>query len=171
MMFLPALTMTGNLGSVVTNLSKLGYTVRGIYGEGSEAGGYLYQISNNQTMGITEQQTISGLSEIVDRIADLEAQARDKVAQGGVAVSDTLCRALGTLMYARRITSGEFIDLYSKVRLGVCLGMIDDVDTDTLDRLLCQIMPGNLSLLYGRDLSEAERDTVRAEYIQKILKK
>lgn len=169
MMFLPGLAMTGELKGIVSQLSKLGLTIRGIYGEGSEAWGYLYQISNAETMGMTEETTVSRLCDIVTQIIAHERNARERIKGAGVRNQDPLCRALGVLKYARTITSKEFIELYSKVRLGIGVGVIDEVDYETLDSLFVSVMPATLS--GGKKLTETERDIRRAEVVKEKLSK
>ncbi len=167
MMFLPGLAMTGELKGIVSQLSKLGITIRGIYGEGSEAQGYLYQISNSETMGATEESCVSRLCDIVTQITGHERSARERIKAGGVRAGDPLCRALGILKYACTLTSREFIELYSKVRLGIAIGVIDGVDYDSLDELFISVMPATLSA--GQKLTDAERDIKRAEVIKNKL--
>ncbi len=169
MMFLPGLAMTGELKGIVSQLSKLGLTIRGIYGEGSEAWGYLYQISNAETMGTAEEATVSRLCDIVTQIIARERSARERIKAAGVRNYDPLCRALGILKYARTLTSREFIELYSKVRLGIAVGVIDEVDYETLDRLFVSVMPATLS--QGQRLNESERDIKRAEVVKEKLSK
>lgn len=164
MMFLPALAMTGELKGIVSQLSKLGLTIRGIYGEGSEAQGHLYQISNAETMGASEETTVSRLCDIVTQIIGYERSARERIKAAGVRTHDPLCRALGILKYACTMTSKEFIELYSKVRLGVALGVTDGTDYDTLDELFVSVMPATLNV--GGKLTEAQRDKMRAEVIK-----
>ena len=169
MMFLPGLAMTGELKGIVSQLSKLGLTIRGIYGEGSEAWGYLYQISNAETMGAAEEATVSRLCDIVTQIIARERSARERIKAAGVRNYDPLCRALGILKYAHTLTSKEFIELYSKVRLGIAIGVIDEVGYETLDRLFVSVMPATLS--QGQRLNESERDIKRAEVVKEKLSK
>ncbi len=164
MMFLPGLAMTGELKGIVAQLSKLGLTIRGIYGEGSEAQGYLYQISNAETMGATEKATVSRLSDIVTQIIGHERNARERIKASGIKNYDPLCRALGVLKYACTMTSREFIELYSKVRLGIAVGVIDEVDYEILDRLFISVMPATLS--GDEAMTDVQRDKKRAEVIK-----
>ncbi len=171
MAFLPCLTVTKEISSIINQMSKLGLTVRGMYGEGSEAGGYLYQISNTQTLGCDEISTINKLREITEQIVKYEKDARKRLQAGmGASLTDRLTRSLGTMLYAYKISSEEFIKLYANVRLGIELDIIKDVDKTVLDQLLPGIMPASLSLQTGA-ATEEERDIRRAQYVQKILKK
>ncbi|MBR4881806.1 MAG: ATP--guanido phosphotransferase [Clostridia bacterium] len=169
MMFLPGLGMTGELKGIVAQLSKLGYTIRGIYGEGSDTKGHIYQISNAETMGMTEEATVSRLCDIVTQIIGHERNARERIKAQGIRNRDAVCRALGILKYACTMTSKEFIELYSKVRLGVALEIIDETDYETLDALFTSVMPATISL--GQKLTEAERDIKRAEIIKEKLRR
>ena len=169
MMFLPALTMSRELNSIVSQLSKLGLTIRGIYGEGSEAAGYLYQISNTETMGAAEESTVNKLTEIVTQIIGYERNARERIKKGGAANADPLTRALGTLLYASVMSSSEFISLYAKVRLGIAIGVIEDITYGELDSLFTEVMPATLTR--GKSMTEAERDEMRAKVVKEKLRR
>ncbi len=169
MMFLPGLVMTRQMNSIISQLGKLGMTIRGLYGEGSEALGYLYQISNAVTLGITEEEIIQKLTEIINQITDYERKARDVIRNTGIKTEDSVCRALGAMLYARTITSGEFMELYSKVRLGITLNIIDNVSLETLDDLFIKVMPNSISK--EKKLSYEERDKERAKLIKDIIMK
>lgn len=166
MMFLPALTMTGTIRKIAAQIAKLGLTIRGLYGEGSSESGCLYQISNQVTLGVSEEDTIDKLKEIVSRIIEnekrtekaLDAQEHDKLC-------DMSCRALGTLRYATLLTSGEFMDLYGKVRLGLNMGYLKDADYELLDRLSVLVQPASLAL--NSDAKDADsRDRIRAKIVR-----
>lgn len=169
MMFLPGLVMTRQINSIITQLGKLGMTIRGIYGEGSEASGYLYQISNAVTLGITEEEIIQKLTEIINQITDYERKARESIRNRGIKTEDMIFRAFGNLLYARTITSAEFMELYSKVRLGIVFGMIDDISLESFDELFIKVMPNNLCK--SKELSPEERDKERAEVIKDTIMK
>lgn len=169
MMFLPGLALTGQISSVISQLGKLGMTIRGIYGEGSEASGYMYQISNTRTLGASEPELIGKLKEIVTQIIDFERSARERVRAQGIRTEDMICRSLGNMRYACIMSSNEFILLYSKVRLGISLGYIDDITLDELDELFVRVMPN--SICAGEELSEDVRDRKRALLIKERLKK
>ncbi len=169
MMFLPALTMTRELDSIVAQLSKLGLTIRGIYGEGSEALGYIYQISNTETMGATEEATINKLSEIVTQIIDYERKARERIKKNGAANADPITRALGILLYSSLLSSSEFISLYAKVRLGVAIGLIEGISYEALDALFTDVMPATLTA--GEQLTEVARDEKRAKTVRENLRR
>lgn len=169
MMFLPGLAMTGELGSIVSQLTKLGLTIRGTEGEGSEAKGHLYQISNARTMGISEESTVRKLSEVVSQMIGYERNARERIKAGGLRNIDPLCRALGILTHARILSSREFVELYAKVRLGIALGAIENIDYEELDALFIKVMPA--TLCEGKRLDETARDELRAVKVKEILLK
>lgn len=167
MMFLPALTMTGTIRRVASQLPKMGVAIRGIYGEGTEESGCLYQISNQVTLGITEEDTVSKLSDIIKRIIENEKSAQKALeVKEHDRMCDMACRALGTMRSAYLLTSGEFMNLYGKVRYGLCAGYIDGVDYDVLDRLFIEVQPATLALAGGTD-DAAQRDKARAAKVKK----
>ncbi|MBQ7499619.1 MAG: ATP--guanido phosphotransferase [Clostridia bacterium] len=172
MMFLPGLQRTGRLGEIVPQLSKLGMTIRGMYGEGSESGPALYQISNQITLGVDEETVISKLKNIVGQIADYERKARKIVCKGENAdrFADALWRSVGILKYARTMSSDEFMKHYQNVRLGVSEGLIDTVTEAQLDCVFSESMPANVVFRAGKPLGEKERDLARAEYLRETLK-
>lgn len=170
MMFLPALTISGAIRRISAQLSKMGLTIRGLYGEGSEESGFLYQVSNQITLGISEEDALSKLKEIVDTIIDNEKKAQKALdAQNHDKLSDMAGRALGTLRYAVMLTSEEFMNLYGKLRFGLNLGCIQGVDYTALDRLCVEVQPGTLAL-ESAAADAAGRDKARAEKVRSALK-
>ena len=171
MMFLPALTMTRSIEKLTVQLSKLGLVVRGMYGEGSAPDGCLYQISNRVTMGVSEEDTIKKLSDMVMSIAESERKAREVLKSDNYsALADRVCRSYGIMKYARLMNSKEFLKFYSDVRLGVALGLIDNLDYETLGELLIGVLPANITVNNGnKNMSEYERDVIRADYVRKML--
>lgn len=168
MLFLPALTMHRQIGGLSAQLQKLGLTMRGMFGEGSAADGALYQISNQVTLGITEEETIEKLSKIVAKIEAEEKKLRESLAKNEE-ICDQIARAEGTLRFARRISSSEFMSLYASLRLGISLGIVSGISYETLDQLLAETMPATLMLASGGDMTPEERDRARAERIRKAL--
>ncbi|MBE6687084.1 MAG: ATP--guanido phosphotransferase [Ruminococcaceae bacterium] len=162
MMFLPGISITAKLKSIALQLDKLGLTIRGMYGEGSEPGAYIYQISNRETLGISEEKVISKINDIVTQITEIERKTRDELKKrNGISLEDKISRAEGTLKYAKMISSKEFSELYALIRMG------GDHDISRLDSLFCEVMPYSLCVNYNKSLNESERDIYRAEYIQK----
>lgn len=167
MLHLPALTLAGGISSLVTLLTKLGLTVRGLYGEGSEADGCLYQISNQVTLGISEKDAIEKLSNAVSQIVEKEQRLRtDLMKRGGVDFEDSVYRSYGILKYARKISSGEFLKHWSTVRLGAECGVIKELEGVNLTRLLIETAPSHV-MSRNKDIKSAdERDERRAQIIK-----
>ena len=168
MMFLPALTMNKGISKIAPQLSKFGLTIRGLYGEGSEADGCLYQISNQITLGFSEEEIINKLSDIICQIITKERAARDVIK--GDTILDIVMRSWGILNYAHIINSKEFLKLYSDIRLGIALGYIESITFEQLDSLMIKVMPATLNINSGRQLNETERDIYRTEYSKNTLK-
>ena len=171
MMFLPALTMANQIGGIAAQLSKIGLTIRGMYGEGSESRGSLYQISNQVTLGVSEEETIRKLGEITGQISNRERKLRTTLKEESFdSLKDKVFRAEGTLRYAHMLSSSETTELFSLVRLGVSLGIIEDVDYSTLSRILVETLPATLTLESEyRPKDETERDILRATKIKAVL--
>ena len=174
MVFLPALTMTNQIASLSAQLSKIGLTIRGMYGEGSASRGAIYQISNQITLGITEEDTIKKLKEIISKIIHDEKRLCQNIYKSSEdSLTDKILRSVGTLRYARLISSEEFFSLYSDIRLGILLGIIKDISYTTLDNLLYEAMPASLILKFGDNIgkdatNELVRDRMRATYLKSI---
>ena len=168
MMFLPALTQTRMLNNYASQLEKLGLTLRGMYGEGSQASAYIYQISNSITMGITEEETISKLESVVNQLIASERKTREKLSLNDHdRLCDKLMRSSGILRSAYMISSKEFLKLFADLKLGVHLGIVTDVDEGILGELLIGAMPATLMLESERTgIDDTERDKLRASYIK-----
>ncbi len=171
MMFLPALTRGGYMNSLASQLSKIGLTVRGLFGEGSGSAGCMYQISNQITLGITEEESLRKLSDAITQITESERKARKAITGESLErLTDTVLRAEGILKYAYRMTSAEFIKLFSEVRFGIALGIINDISYEQLGTLLVESMPATLTLSSeNTPKNEVARDRLRAQKIQAIL--
>ena len=162
MMHLPALTFTNNISRIISSASKLGLTVRGLYGEGSKAYGNLYQVSNQVTLGISEEEIISNLENIAEQIEKLEKNAREKLS--GDEISDKLWRAYGTLKYARSVSSQEAKALISEVILGKNMGIIDTEEKMPLISLMVETEPA--LIMDGEKMTPEERDKKRGELLR-----
>lgn len=170
MMHLPALTMTNNMDRIISSASNLGIVVRGLYGEGSKAQGALYQISNQITMGMSEEELIEKLKNIVEQIKRHEENMREKLRkENKIALEDRLWRAYGTLKYARSLTSAETKTLISDVILGVNMGIIKKDDANFIE-LMIENEPYALIKRAGKNLSPEERDIKRAENLRAFMK-
>ncbi len=168
MLHLPALQEKGIVQQLSTTVSKLGLTIRGLYGEGSKPEGAMYQLSNQVTLGITEKEAIDNLRSIVVQIVREERQHREALRQLP-AFEDRVFRSLGILQNARLLTGNEFMTLVSHVRTGVALGMIHTVTLDRLDQLLIDAQAGALMEAAGTDLEPSQRDARRAQLVRERL--
>lgn len=171
MLFLPAISAAGELRSLQSQLVKLGLTVRGMSGEGSSADGCLYQISNQVTLGISEEETVEKLSGIVESIVNRERTLRDSIKDEMLLrLRDNVRRAMGIMRYAEVMETKELFDLYSKVRLGAAMGMTDGIKCETFDRLLFSSMPATITAETGEKVkSPIDRDTVRAAKARAVI--
>lgn len=165
MMHLPALTMTENINKVISSAGGLGIEVRGLYGEGTKAYGNLFQISNRVTLGISEEQSLDRLKNVVNQIVDMEKKARELfVKNSRYDVEDKLFRSYGILKYARSISSSEAKSLLSDVMLGQNLGIIPK--EGKINPLECMVVTEPALMCDGEDLPADERDKKRAELIR-----
>lgn len=165
MLHLPALTMTDNISRVISSAASLGIEVRGLYGEGTKAYGNLYQISNKMTLGISEQQSIDKLKDIVNQLVDMETKARKALRDSNAdALSDKLYRSYGILKYARSVSSAEAKSLLSEVMLGQNMGILPC--DGKISPLECMVITEPALLSGGSELSPAERDRKRADLIR-----
>lgn len=171
MMFLPALTQGGYMNSLAAQLSKIGLTVRGLFGEGSGSAGCMYQISNQITLGISEEDTIKKLNEAIRQIIVSEQKARKAITGDALdRLTDRVMRSEGTLKYAHMLSSGEFIKLFADIRFGISLGIISDISYEQLGTLLVEAMPATLTLSAETPpKTEAARDKLRALRVREIL--
>ncbi|MCT4566517.1 MAG: protein arginine kinase [Maledivibacter sp.] len=171
MIHLPALAMIGYMNRILQAISQIGFTVRGLYGEGSQSQGNIFQISNQVTLGRTEEEIITTLIELTKQITNKEKDARATlIANNRIKLEDKICRSYGVLTNARIMNSKEALKLISDVRLGIDLGIIKDIDVKTINTLMVDIQGGILQKIYGKNLSTNERDIKRANLIRERLK-
>ena len=172
MLHLPSLVMTKQIGKVLQAITKLSLTARGLYGEGTEASGNFFQISNQVSLGHKEEDIIDNIERIIKQIVDHEQSARETLLlQNKEALEDRIWRAYGTLKSAHIITSTETIDLLSLARLGVDLGVIKQADRALINELFVVTQPAHLQKLEKKKLSPNQRDVKRAEIIREKLGK
>lgn len=172
MLHLPALVATKQIEKVFRALNKINVAVRGLFGEGSQFMGDFYQVSNQTTLGKTEKELMSRVSEVVPRLIEYERRARDfLMAENKADLNDHISRALGILCTARKISSEETMHYLSKVRMGVNLGLISDVPIPVLNKLFIHTQPAHLQKLSGHKLSVTDRNIERALYLQRHLTK
>ena len=172
MLFLPALTISDFMPRVIRSATRLGLTVRGMYGEGSRAEGYMYQLSNEVTLGVTEEEILSQVEQVVKKVSEMELSERRRLASGerALRIKDTCLRAYGILTNCALISGEEFEKLCADLKLGVCLGYFQAQSIGWIDDLIIKMKPSNITMLSGRKLSPQERDGFRAGYIQKSIK-
>jgi protein arginine kinase len=171
MLHLPALALSDQIKQVMNAVNKIGLAVRGLYGEGTEALGNFFQVSNQHTLGETEAELISRIEGVAEHIVQAENNAREKLLQDSpVMLNDQVGRAYATLRYAHILNSKEALNLLSLLRLGADLDIITDCDRSVIDILFLEIQPAHLQLAAKRDLSPEERDTRRAEITRRRLK-
>lgn len=170
MLHLPGLVISKEIDKVFRSLQKVNLAVRGLYGEGSQSFGDFYQISNQITLGKTEEELIEKVGDFIPQIIDYERQARDYLLKEKHEILQDRCsRALGLLKTARTIGSVETMHHLSSVRLGLSMGLLDGLDMQTVNYLLLNTQPAHLQKLEGAELSQTDRDVVRAKYLRKKL--
>jgi protein arginine kinase len=171
LLHLPALGWAKQIEKVFRALQKINLAVRGLYGEGSRASGDFYQISNQVTLGKSEATILTEIREVIPEIIKYERHARKTlVAENRQALQDRVSRAKGTLSSATMMTSEETMDLLSSVRLGIHLGLIEDVTISTVNELFLNTQPAHLQKLMGTTLDGEERNAARARYLRARLR-
>lgn len=171
MMHLPALKLTGEIEKVLRAAKDLRLAVRGLYGEGTEAVGDFYQVSNQVTLGRKEEDIIEEFAtRVIPRIVEYENAAREALnRERAVQLDDKIWRAYGILENARAMASDESMFFLSHVRMGVSMGRFKNIDMGTLNELLLQVQPAHLQKIRGSVLTGEERSVVRAEYLRRRL--
>ena len=165
MLHLPVTESNGEISSIAETVGKIGFTVRGMYGEGSKASASMYQVSNQITLGISEKNAIDNLKIITAQLIDKERKARNSLNK--IKLEDMCFRALGTLQNCRVLSSKEMMDLLSRIKLGISMGIIK---TDVLPiKLFIEGQPNMLMKKYGQ-LEPEERDIYRAAFMRDALK-
>lgn len=167
MLHLPALTRCGQMSRLANTVSKLGLTIRGAYGEGSQPKGDIYQISNQITLGITEETAIANLKSIVLQLVAQERAAAAEIIKNP-ADEDKMFRALGILKNARLLSTDEFMELISLVRLGAARGIID-TPIEKINELIVSMQPATISAAHEEANNPTARDTVRAKAVRETL--
>lgn len=167
---LPGLVLTKEIGKVLAGLQQMGLTYRGLYGEGSEVVGNFFQLSNQTTLGRSEEELQDLLVRVVRHVIEREEEARRVlVRDAGYIIEDKLWRAYGTLRYARSLTFDEAMNYLSGVRLAVGLKLITGLSVYTLNKLLIFAQTAHLSHGEGRVLTDGEANLARARYVRQVL--
>lgn len=171
MLHLPGLVLTRQIEKVLQALSKLNMAVRGLYGEGSQASGNFFQISNQMTLGQKEEEIIDSLSRVIRQVVEHEKEARNVLKERKEErLTDQIWRAVGILKTARVISSVEATTYFSLVRLGLDLGVVKGITLKDINNLFINTQPGHMQKLAKKNLTVKERDSRRAEIIRVTLK-
>jgi protein arginine kinase len=167
---LPGLVLTKEIGKVLQGINQVGLTVRGLYGEGSEVVGNFFQVSNQTTLGRSEEDLVDHLQTMVSRVIEYEVQARDVLMRDApTVIEDKIWRAYGLLRYARSLSFEEVMNLLSGVRLGVSSKLLPGLSVYTLNKIMIYTQDAHLEQAAGRSLTDAESDLHRATYVRRIL--
>ena len=167
---LPGLVLTKEIAKVLQGLTQVGLTFRGLYGEGSEVVGNFFQLSNQTTLGKTEDELLDHLAKIVRQVVTYEEQARQVLLRDApTIIEDKVWRAYALLRYARSLSFEETMNLLSGVRLGVGLKLIPRLSVYTLNKLLIYTQPAHLAALDVRAPQDVEQRAARASYVRSIL--
>lgn len=169
MLHLPALQEQGILQPLANTVSKLGLTIRGMYGEGSRSEGALYQLSNQVTLGLSEETALNTLKTVVDQILRRERTAREEMVKNPL-VADRIYRSLGLLQNARLLPHEEAMRLLSFLRVGVSAGVLSGISLDTLNGLMYEVQPAAVMQAAGEELEPTDRDAARAKRVRDALK-
>jgi len=173
MMHIPMIEKSGGLANLVRHLSKLGLTVRGIYGEGSKPCGSIYQVSNQVTLGKNETEIIEEIKTVGSQLIESErVLLQSAFTTSQLEIEDVIHRALGLLSHARRLTLNEAMESLSAIRVGKLSGIIKESSLDMpIYCVMINIQPGNLQRIAGKHLSENDILIERAKYLREIFKR
>lgn len=168
MMHLPALVISGQMEKVVRAVNQLGMVVRGLFGEGSDASGSIFQISNQTTLGESEQAILKRLGSVLQSIVEHELNAREKLVEADAPkLYDKIGRAYGILQNCHQLSSSEAMNLLSLLRLGIDLGLFPETTRAATDRLFIEAQPGHIQSSGHNELEPSKRDALRAEMIRR----
>lgn len=167
---LPGLVLTREIDNVIGRISKLGLMVRGFYGEGTDVLGNLFQISNQTTLGRTEEEIIDSLVKVSSQIIEYEREAQETLMRDAPEqIEDKVWRSFGILRNARVLTSNEVMNLLSALRMGVSLGLIEKISYREINELMIMTQPAHLQKFIGREMENTERDMIRADFVREKL--
>jgi protein arginine kinase len=170
MIHLPGLNLSANINKILHAVTQVGLTIRGIYGEGTEFIGNIFQISNQITLGRSEEETVDNLTGITEQIIDKEKEARSILLDNNrILLEDKVWRAWGIMTNARSISGQESIKLLSDIRLGIDLGILKTLSVSTLNEIMVNTNNASLQKRAATELNAPERDIIRAEEIRKLL--
>lgn len=170
MLELPALAKTENLKQILDTIRDFNININGEYGKTSKNTKYVYQISNRQTIGITEKEIVNNVKVITKKLVEQERKARKILAKEGIELEDTINRSYGILENCKKISYDEAKELLTNVKLGVDLGVFDKLTDLQIKKLFLYIKPANLQKYYGEEYDKIEQNIKRADLIQKMSK-
>lgn len=171
MLELPALAKTGNLKKILNTIRDFNINIDGEYGKTSKNLDYIYQISNKQTIGITEKEIVNNINVIAKSLIEQERQARRILLKEGLELEDTIHRSYGILTNCKKISYSEAKELLTNIKIGVDTGILDKINDFQVKRLFLYIKPANLQKYYGEEMDKIEQDIKRAELIKQIAQK
>lgn len=170
MIHLPALSMNREINELFNAVTQVGMTIRGLYGEGSNADGNIYQVSNQISLGLSEEEILNNLKAVVNQIINQENRSRERILKShAYELEDKIYRSLGILKSAVIMNSKECLSLLSNLRMGIEMGIIKDVKTEVINELFVSQQPATLQLLSNKKLSDKQRDLERAKLIREKL--
>ena len=171
MLFLPGLTMTNKIETIILRYQQAGITIRGIYGEGSKADGYLYQVSNQAAISLSESEILNMVKKVVEQIVGYEDQARKEISKiRGLDLQNDIMISYGILKYAIKMSSQELMQNLAMVKLGVALGYLK-LNMENLNNLTVNTQPAMMCFITKKKMSALERDIARVKMVQDTLKK
>jgi protein arginine kinase len=167
---LPGLALTREIEKVISEISRLRFVVRGFYGEGSDVWGNLFQVSNQSTLGQSEEEIMESLETVTRQIIEYEESARTRLFnEAKDQIEDKIWRAYGILKYARTLASEEVLNMLSAIRLGIGMGVVSKVSVSQVNEILALTQPAHLQKYFQRKMEPGERDRVRAELVRSKL--
>ena len=167
---LPGLALTGNIDRIISGMTEIGFTVRGLYGEGTDAFGNLYQLSNQWTLGYTEPDLVANIDRVARQLVEYENRACEALLNDAPAqIEDRVWRAYGTLSNARVLSEHETIEALSSLRMGIRLGILNDIDSVPLNRLLIVTQSAHVQKIAGESLDVEEQDKLRGDLVRRHL--
>lgn len=170
MVHLPALNITGNMSKILQAVAHIGLTIRGLYGEGTEIVGNIFQISNQITLGRAEEEIVENLTAVTKQIIEKEKEARKILLENSrIQIEDKVWRSWGIMKNARVLNSQECMKLLSDVRLGVDVGIIENIPSQLLNEIMIETQTASIQKYSGKELSGSERDIIRAEMVRSKL--
>lgn len=170
MAHLPGMVQGGRIRQVIESLSKMGFAVRGIYGEHSKSQGNMFQISNQLTLGLSEEDLINDLKRMLLQLIDQERSARQALYENQpLVIEDQIMRSYGTMKHARLMPTDEAVRLLSDLRLGQALGLLKEIEISHINRIQASIGPASIQKAHGQIMTSEHRDQARADIIRELL--